>query len=253
MRRLVTVVVTLALLPLGLPVSAWEHSPPSLDSLVGEHLAFELRWGIIPAAKATLEVERLDQDRVLLRAAARTLPYLDLVYPVRDLVESTVRAAGPRAERYYKNAREGRGEARVEEVLFDLEQGSAQLLNGGEERAPIEVPATVQDPLSSFYAYRTLDLEGDAAAHLEVSDGKKLIEGVVRVVGRETIEVPAGRFDTVIIEPELEGIGGVFKKSPGARIRIWLTDDAWRRPVKLQSEVAVGNFTAVLTAIREDS
>jgi hypothetical protein len=253
MRRLVTIVVTLALLPLGRPVAAWQEPPPSLDALVGEHLAFELRWGILPAAEATLEVERLDRDRVLLRAAAQTLPYLDLIYPVRDLVESTVQAAGPRAERYFKNAREGRGEPRVEEILFDLERGTAHLLKADERQTAIQVPATVQDPLSCFYAYRTLDLQGDAAARLDVSDGKKLIEGVVRVVGHENIEVPAGRFDTVIIEPELEGIGGVFKKSPGARIRIWLSDDAWRRPVKLKSEVAVGSFTAVLTSFRKDS
>ena len=54
----------------------------------------------------------------------------------------------------------------------------------------------------------------------------------------------------MLVEPKLEGIGGVFKKSPGARVLIWLTYDARRLPVKLQSKVAVGHFTAELTKVR---
>ena len=69
-------------------------------------------------------------------------------------------------------------------------------------------------------------------------------------MGRETLKTPAGTFDTIIVEPVLEGVGGIFKKSPGATLRVWLTDDAYRYPVKVKSDVAVGSFTALAAEIR---
>ena len=71
----------------------------------------------------------------------------------------------------------------------------------------------------------------------------------MEIHGREEVRVPAGTFRTIRIEPHIEKIGGVFAKSPGARLFIWVTDDAWRRPVKMESEVAVGSFIAELTRI----
>jgi len=51
------------------------------------------------------------------------------------------------------------------------------------------------------------------------------------------------------VEPKMEGLTGVFQKSPKARILVWLTDDKRRLPVRLKSEVIVGAFTAQVTAI----
>lgn len=232
--------------------AAWEPEPPELASLAGERLEFRLRWGVITAAEATLEVEALPSGELLFRATARTVPFLDVIYPVRDLVESNVRLPGPRAKHYYKRAREGHGEARTEEIFFDSTSGQARLERNGEVLETLTVPAEVQDPLSCLYAYRAAVVADDGTIELPITDGKRVINGRVRVHGRETLDTPAGRFDTVIVEPDIEALGGIFKKSPGARIFIWLTDDKWRRPVKLQSKVSVGHFTAELVSWRHE-
>ena len=70
--------------------------------------------------------------------------------------------------------------------------------------------------------------------------------GKVKVVRREKIIVPAGEFDTFLIVPDLQHIGGVFKKSKNATIEIWISADSRRLPVKLKSEVVVGSFTGEL-------
>ena len=85
----------------------------------------------------------------------------------------------------------------------------------------------------------------------EVTDGKRVIAGAFREVGRERLRTPAGEFATVVVEPTIEGLGGVFRKSKKAKLRIWFTDDAWRRPVRFYSEVAVGSFTMELTRLQE--
>ena len=51
----------------------------------------------------------------------------------------------------------------------------------------------------------------------------------VRVLRRERVQVPAGEFDTLIIEPRVHP-EGVFEGKRG--VYIWLTDDERRIPVK---------------------
>jgi hypothetical protein len=71
--------------------------------------------------------------------------------------------------------------------------------------------------------------------------------GKARVLKRETITTKAGEFDTFLVEPEVKEIGGVFRKSPDAKLQIWITTDARRIPVRVRSKVAVGSFYMDLT------
>ncbi|MDH3746525.1 MAG: DUF3108 domain-containing protein, partial [Acidobacteriota bacterium] len=122
-----------------------------------------------------------------------------------------------------------------------------------QEQGSLEVTPGARDALASFYAFRTLDFEGEEV-ELDITDGKKVVTGIVKVLGRDKIRTPAGTFQTIKIEPRIEGVGGVIKKSSGARLFIWLTDDEWRRPVKVRTRVALGRVTAVLTGFsRGDS
>lgn len=223
--------------------------PPTLQSLVGERLEFRVRWGVIPAASASLEVLDVGHGKIKLRALARTTAVVHAIYPVRDQIDSTVSLPDGRVSRYFKTSREGWGRTRRVEVLFDPVVGTSRYFRDEAFQRLLLVPRGVQDPLSSFYAYRTRQAPLDGEVTLDITDGKKLVTGVTAVRGREVVETPAGRFHTVRIEPMIEGIGGVFKKSPGARLFIWLTDDRWRRPVKMQSKVVVGHFTAELVKI----
>jgi hypothetical protein len=236
------------LLSFGGSVLAAEPPRP-LSKLAGEDLEFRVRWGAIPAGKASLEVIDEGGGRLTFRAKARSLPVLRNIYPVEELIESTVTLPGPRAQRYYKRAKEGWGPAQKDEVLFDYDVGTARLTRNEKPKATVPIPALVHDPLSVFYAYRTAAGIEDGPVTLAITDGAKVVDGVITVLGRETLETPAGVFRTILVEPKIEGIGGIFKKSPGARILIWLTDDEWRRPVKLQSKVVVGHFTAELVKI----
>lgn len=220
--------------------------PPGLPSLVGENLEFRIRWGVVPAGEASLRVIDAGDGRLTFRAEARSLPYIDTIYPVRDTIESTLLLDGSRVLRYFKRSKEGHGQEREEEVLFDTAQGTARRFRAGKPPKTLLVPPGVQDPLSCFYYYRSLDLPADQETRFDITDGSKLTTGTVRIIGREEVETPAGVFRCVIVEPKVEGIGGIFRKSPGARILIWLSDDGWRRPVKLQSKVVIGHFTAEL-------
>jgi hypothetical protein len=69
----------------------------------------------------------------------------------------------------------------------------------------------------------------------------------VRVLGRETVKTPAGKFKCVVLEPLLKA-GGIFKNK--GRLVIWLTDDERRIPVLMKSKVMIGSVKVVLREIR---
>ena len=215
----------------------------------GERLEYRVRWGLLAVARASLEVEAAPEGRLVLRAAARTRGWIDPIYPVRDLVESTVEAATLRPLRFFKRTKEGHGRPREVAVEFDAEAAVARYVRDGEERQPFALPEKFQDPLSCIYAYRARAPGAGGVVELVVTDGKRLVVGEFREVGRERLRTPAGEFDTVVVEPTIEGIGGVFRKSRKAELRIWFTDDDYRRPVRFYTEVAVGSFTMELTAL----
>jgi hypothetical protein len=65
------------------------------------------------------------------------------------------------------------------------------------------------------------------------------------VVRRETIQTPAGRFATVMVEPEM--LGDAVSREE--RLFVWYTDDERRIPVRIRTEIKVGAITASLSRI----
>ena len=70
---------------------------------------------------------------------------------------------------------------------------------------------------------------------------------IVRVLGRQQLEVAAGTFNTVVIEP-LVREGGLIKTE--GRIVVWLTDDQRKIPVRVNTKVVIGSID---TELREYS
>jgi len=241
--------LALVLISVAAPIQALKP-PPTVHELLGERLEFEVRWGIIPVARATMEIQAAPHKGLAFtRVTAHSLPLIDAFYPVRDRVEAKVWVSNLRPVIYTRSAREGHGPVAREVLVFNHHDGVVQRFDSGKARPYLAIPKEVFDPLTCFFAYRTMEVKGDGTVTIPVTDGRHNINGSVRVLRREHVNTPAGTFDTVVVEPDVEGIGGIFRKSKNASILIWLTDDQWRRPVKMESAVAVGHFTAVLTAM----
>jgi hypothetical protein len=217
----------------------------------GEKLTFQVRWAFIPAGEAVLEVypiETLNGRKVYhFVLTARTYPVIDLIYKVRDRIDAYTDEKLSRSI-LYKETKEGKRKKRVV-VNFNWKKGEAQRSNFGEKRAPISVKPGTFDPLSVYYALRLHDLKEDMELEKPFTDGKKWTLGKAKVVKRERISVLSGTYDTYLVEPNLEHIGGVFKKSKGAKLKIWVTADDRRIPVKIKSKVAVGSFVGELISV----
>ncbi len=223
----------------------------------GEELVYALSWSSIPAGNATLSVRpgvAPDGAPALhMTATARSNAAVDLFYLVRDRFDSYTAPDLARSHWYRKNQKEG-SYLRNNTVFFDWSQGLA--LRYGSDWTlrdfPYLLPGTL-DPLSILYEFRRRPLNEGQISLIPVSDGQKTVMGEARVSGRETLVLANGTAcDTFVVEPELKDLGGIFKKSPGARMFIWLTAEPEHIPVKLQSEVVIGHFTADLVRVKEN-
>ncbi|WP_319523405.1 DUF3108 domain-containing protein [uncultured Desulfosarcina sp.] len=218
----------------------------------GERLTFALKWTIVPAGTAVLEVlprehmAGLDAFHFVLTAQSNA--FVDAFYMVRDRVDAWSDATMQRSLLYRKKQHEGSTRRDIT-VTFDWEAMTVQYINGNKVREPIAITEGSFDPLSVFYWSRFVPLAVGGRLQCPVTDGKKHVLGIAHVVRRESIQVPAGRFDTFLIEPDLRHVGGVFEKSPDAKLQLWVTADRRRLPVKLKSKVVVGSFSGELTGM----
>jgi hypothetical protein len=84
----------------------------------------------------------------------------------------------------------------------------------------------------------------------KIADGKSVVDGTLKVLGREKVRTPLGEIKTIKVEPQMKGIKGIFGKSPDSHMYIWFSDDDRRLMVKILSEVSVGSFTALLSGLQ---
>jgi len=214
----------------------------------GEKLVFEARWGFIPAGEAVLEVLPAEAVSGVKSChfvmTARTYPFIDLFYKVRDRIDSYA-DLGMTHSILYKKRKRGRGK---KDVVVDFNWGKrvARYSKNGKKRRLISILPGSFDPLSVFYAFRIHELKEGLVIKVPVTDGKKCVMGMARVIKREKISVDSRTYDTYLVEPDLEHIGGVFEKSKNARLQIWVTADKRRIPVRIKSKVIVGSFVGEL-------
>ena len=220
-----------------------------LPFAVGEKLTYELKWGLVPAGEASLEV--LPNETINgvegrhFRMTAKSNSFVDVFYKVRDEVDGYTDLNITRSLHYTKKQNEGSTKRSII-VTFDWQNNQAQYSNFGKKKKPISIEMGAMDPFSVIYYCRLFDFESGKDIVRPVTDGKKLVTGVAHYQGRQVIKVNGTRYDTHLIEPRIEHISGVFKKSKNAKIQIWLTADERRIPVRIKSRVVVGSFIADL-------
>ncbi len=128
-------------------------------------------------------------------------------------------------------------------VRFEIspERGEWTRNDGLTQRIPAEKPL---DELTMLVFIRSLPLRvGDTYTipRYFKADGNPV---VLRVLRRETVTVPAGTFQTVVVQPIIK-TSGLF--GDGGEAEVYLTDDRFHSLVQLKSKVArIGSLTLQL-------
>jgi hypothetical protein len=214
---------------------------------IPEKLVYDLKWMGIKAGTASIEIIN-EEDTTKIISQAHSTKFISLFYKVEDRIESTLSQGSSLSPigkpiNYRVKIREGK-HRRDKEVIFDHGGGKALYFDyRNDEEEEFEVPTPVFDPVSGFYYFRTLELVVGEPVYITVFDNKKIWDVEVQVLRKETVTLPAGTFDTIVVKPLLKS-EGIFSKK--GEVHIWLTDDEKHIPVFVTLKVKIGQVTATL-------
>ena len=216
----------------------------------GEKLTFSIKYGIIKAGTATFEVQSstyYNRPVWYLCITAQTYPFFDAVYKIRDKIESWWDKQTLLPYKSSKRLQEGKyRQYRIH--YFDQVNRKTTYMkwsykeekwNAEEKKLPFET----QDIVSSFYELRNRSLNpGDKSKLYVTTDGKSIVT-TVKVLRREKVSTIFGDVNCLVLEPDMKS-EGIFKGS--SKLLIWVTDDVYKIPVKVESSVSIGTFVVQL-------
>lgn len=240
-------VVSLGLLALSLPVHAADDAAVSTHPFqIGERLTYEVSWLHITAATAVMEIAGTarTEDRRLAKlvGTAQSRPILAAFFPVDNRVESEIDFASLVPEHMTFRRREGKKKEDIEYV-FHQKDGKVTAVRGGMTQS-LPIPVGTQDIISCLYYTRSvLPLKPGASLTMNVYHDKKNRPVEVRVEEIETIGSRWGDMETarlLVIMP----FHGLFMNQ--GNIRVWLSTDERRAPLRMKAKVILGSIVADL-------
>ncbi len=248
--RLITALLLLLLTISGMVLGADTLGTARLRSLKndafapGEFLKFNVNYGVVTAGEATIRVsETIYQKRPCMRVefTLRSKPFFDLFYRVDDHYLTILDSEGVFPWRFEQHIREG-GYSRDFVAEFDQINHRATTTEG-----LYVIPPYVHDIMSAFYFARTVNydtMQPGQRIHLRNFYKDSTYELDVRYRGKQDIEVEAGTFRCVVIEPLVKE-GGLFKSD--GKIFLWLSDDERRLPIRVNTKIPIGSIDSELT------
>lgn len=221
-------------------------------SMPGERADYRLRWSFATVGSCRIEVLAGHQgsEDAVFRLTASSLPWMDPILRVRTRIESAYLRSPARSVHYRRTEQADRSPDH-NTALFDLDAGTVRFVKGHELRVPSPVEKGIQDPLSIVFYFREKRIDQPEGYVWEVplTDGRDLGLARVELLRRETIKVPAGRFQAILLEADFGPVRAVFQRPDGALIRVWLSDDEKKIPLRLESSLLIGSFNAQLESL----
>ena len=225
-------------------VAAGSERDRALPFAAGEVLVYNLRVGALAAGSGVMWIEGPEFVRGLPTLLLRS--HMEArVGPLGGSgeTESWIDAERLASLRFARRERRLFSRAREAVELFPVERRWTTD-DGRSGKSPTDDPL---DELSFIYYIRTLPLPGDTSFSVSRHFEPERNPVSIRVVGRETLTVPAGTFDVVIVEMRVKDPRRY--RGEGV-IRIYLTDDRCRLPVRIESDVpTVGRTVLALERV----
>ena len=217
----------------------------------GEKIKYSVRWEKVKAGKASFRV--LDLTTINGEKAYNFIleiesnKYIDLFYKIRDKHEGFANFDFNRSLLYRKKQK-GKDKRDVK-VLFNWDKKTALYSKSGRKIDPIKIPANTFDPISAFYKMRTLKFNTGQDLSFSVTNGKKYFIQKATVIKKETITISSGTYNTYQLALAVNHFSGVFKKSEHPTVKLWVTADNRKIPVRIKVKVFIGSVIFNLDSI----
>lgn len=223
------------------PANAQDSTAPASLSVpfgVGERMEYDIKYGRIHVGTGQMEVLPMDTVRghdtwhTVFRLRGG-IPF----YHVNDRYEVWSDTHTLSALRYWQDIDEGNYEPKRHYEIFPERREYIQ-----NDKPPQESVARPLVEGSFLYILRTIPLR--VGMDTSFNDYFMADRNPVRfkVLRRDTIEVPAGRFPAIVVQPVFDS--KLF--SEGGHAEVWLSDDANHIMLQMKSRVSFGSLSLYL-------
>ena len=212
---------------------------PSIPFGVGERLVYDVKFGAVKVGTGSMEVMGIEDVRG--RPAWRTTFRVKggtFFYKVNDVLESWIDTTTFSSLRFVQDFEEG-GKDRERRYEIYPDRG-VYVQDAGEEQPTVENPL---DDGSFLYFVRTVPLEIGETYTWDRYFKPDRNPVRIKVLRREQIKVPAGTFQTIVIQPMIKA-KGIFSEK--GKAEIWLSEDANRMMVQMKSNLSFGSLNLYL-------
>jgi hypothetical protein len=212
---------------------------------VGEQLNYQIFLGSnnTPMGVANFQVrgrsKYFERDGVYLSVNAETTGAAAQLFVAKDRIESYVDPTGLLPYRTVLNLEEG--QRRLNEVLTLSQEAGIATSDRG---ARIEIPVGTHDYLSFFYALRTFNLNPPKKSAVSMLVEKKPMTLFVDAVKRETIQLGDRRVPAIALAITTDDT-----QSDKYQLRMWVSDDRRRLPLRITGVTEIGPLRADLAIL----
>jgi hypothetical protein len=209
---------------------------------VGESLGYDVRFGGIAVGTARMTVAGIE--------IVRGHPTYHVVFTidggipllgVHDRYESWMDTATLASRRHVQEIREGNYRRDTRYEIFPEERRYRE--NGDTLHASVEQPL---DEGSFVYFIRTTHVPVGQTREFHQYFKPDRNPVIIRALRRDTVEVPSGRYPTVVVRPSIRS-RGLFAEDGQAEL--WFSDDARRILVQMNTKLAGVSLSLVLREI----
>lgn len=224
---------------------------PSVDPKVvpfgvGETAVYDVKFGSIRVGSATTQVKGIEDVRgiptwhMVFRLRAGTL-----FFKVNDVFDSWIDPSSFSSLRFNQTQQEGPNDRRKRYEIYPDRGIYVEM-----DEDPPRQHVGVKDPLddaSFLFFIRTVPLDVGDVYESNRYFRPELNPVRVRVVRKESVDVPAGRFDCIVVQPVIK-TQGIF--SENGQAEVWLSDDPRHIVVQIKSRLSFGSINLYLKSYK---
>ncbi|QIP12295.1 DUF3108 domain-containing protein [Spirosoma aureum] len=211
----------------------------------GEHLEYRVHYGFLNAAEAIVDVSPTvykvnERPCYRVNVDGRTVGAFDLVTRIRDTWRSYIDTSAILPQKFYSNLQEN-NYRKEENITFNHEANTVKA-EERTERDVFKVPDNVHDFISGYYFLRTFDfsrINNGQVIELPAFYDDTVYNMKVRYRGKDVIKTKSGKINVLKLNPVLPQ-NKLFKDEES--IRIFVSDDANKVPVKVEVDLWVGSM-----------
>ena len=139
------------------------------------------------------------------------------------------------------------------ETTFDYERKIAQYLDRAHPDRTAQIPIPSGNPIdliSALVDARNWNLKPGDKRNVLVNFGDEFFPLTLYAEGYDDVRAPLGSFHTLVLVPRMEeNPKGIFKR--GGEIKVWISQEGQKLPVKMQLKLKFGAATLYLTDYRK--